>query len=344
MPLMKLVNAQGQPGYGVIDTPVRVVNYQDFELKTPMDRKVSRFRKEMRFNQFQFIGLMSEAFIVGVAIVDLKWVSNCFVYVYDRVTKQRQEHNFIHPVALGTKMTLQPDNGEALFVHAGSRASICAGKDPSTGQPYREVRVNIKAGLKLDVKIQGNSLFTPLRVCSRAGYDGWVYTQKAAGLFAEGRLETKDKQWAITPDKVLASYDWSAGFMRRETCWNWACFAGRLEDGRTLGLNLAAGVNETGVTENAFWLDGKMIKLGAAMFEFDRDQPGRPWRVTTSDGRLDLSFVPEGMRTEKMNAVFIASNFKQMFGVFNGTYKDDSGELLAIECVPGFMEDHYAKW
>jgi hypothetical protein len=341
---MKLVNAHGQPAYGVINTPVSLINYHDFELKTPMDKKVSRLRKEMRFNQFQFVGLMSDAFVFGLAIVDLKWVSNCFVYVYDRTTKQREEYKFIHPLGLGTNMTLQPDKGEALFVHGSRKASIIADEDPLTGKGCRRVKVNFKSELNLDVKLTEQPQFTPLRLCSRAGYDGWVYTQKAAGLFAEGGLEIKGKKWIIAPETVLASYDWSAGFMRRETCWNWACFAGYLTDGRTVGLNLAAGVNETGVTENAFWLDGKLIKLDSALFEFDRDQPSLPWRVKTSDGRLDLTFVPEGLRKEKINAFFIASNFKQVFGEFKGTFIDDSGEQMQIECVSGFMEDHYAKW
>ncbi len=132
--------------------------------------------------------------------------------------------------------------------------------------------------------------------------------------------------------------------MRRETSWNWACLSGFLDDGRRVGLNLAAGVNETGVTENAFWLDGEMIKLDMANFEFERYQPEKPWRVTSSDGRLDLTFHPEGKRAEKINALFMASNFKQMFGLFNGIFIDNKGLKIHLKNIPGFMEDHYAKW
>lgn len=87
-----------------------------------------------------------------------------------------------------------------------------------------------------------------------------------------------------------------------------------------------------------------MIKLEMANFVFDRYQPEKPWRVTTTDGRLDLSFEPAGKREEKLDVWLLASNFKQMFGHFSGTFTDDSGRISTIERVPGFMEDHYAKW
>jgi hypothetical protein len=107
---------------------------------------------------------------------------------------------------------------------------------------------------------------------------------------------------------------------------------------------LAAGVNETGVTENCLWVDGVLTKLNMAIFEFDRYKPDNLWKVRTTDGLLELTFQPRGRREEKINAVVIASNFKQVFGHFSGWMIDSTGEKIAIDKVPGFMEDHYAKW
>lgn len=132
--------------------------------------------------------------------------------------------------------------------------------------------------------------------------------------------------------------------MRRETAWNWACLAGVADNGVSVGLNLAAGVNETGMTENALWLDGRRTLLGPARFEFDRYQPGADWRVTTDDGRVDLRFVPAGARREKLNAGVIASNFRQFVGTFQGTVEDENGKKIPVNGLRGLMEDHFARW
>ena len=49
-----------------------------------------------------------------------------------------------------------------------------------------------------------------------------------------------------------------------------------------LGFNLQQGY--FGEHENALWLDGRLIPLGAAQFDFDPRQPLAPWRIRTSDG------------------------------------------------------------
>ena len=63
-----------------------------------------------------------------------------------------------------------------------------------------------------------------------------------------------------SPD-YQALIDWTAGYMRRHTYWNWTATACRLPDGRILGLNLSCGVNETSFTESYFLLDGQMTKV-----------------------------------------------------------------------------------
>ena len=108
-------------------------------------------------------------------------------------------------------------------------------------------------------------------------------------------------------------------------------------------MNLAAGVNETGFTENALWLDGKLIKIDMVNFQFDRYRPDSAWRMQSADGIVDLQFTPLGQRKEKINALLIASNFTQHFGVFAGRISL-ADELIIIENCWGFAEDHYARW
>lgn len=59
---------------------------------------------------------------------------------------------------------------------------------------------------------------------------------------------------------------------------------------------------------------------------------------------MDLTFEPEGLHEEKLNAFVVASKLKQVFGTFKGTLGTADGTVIEIENQYGFVEDQYAKW
>ena len=131
--------------------------------------------------------------------------------------------------------------------------------------------------------------------------------------------------------------------MRHETSWNWACISSRLSDGRSLGLNIAAGVNETGYNENTLWLDNRQIALPPVHFRFDRYHEKHGWALTSADDSVRLHFDPVTAYRDKINALIMASNFSQYLGRYSGEI-DIEGETLHLERLWGVAEDHYARW
>lgn len=335
----KLINKNGQPSFGLFPDGVNNINHMDYDLRNTMDKKLGSLSKHFKFNQFQFVGITSPELIIGIAIVDLKFASNCFIYVYQPETKRFEEFSFIQPLAIKTQIGLQPNNSIASFQKGQNKISITATETPR----LRTVSVSLKSGLKIAAVIDESSQFSPLAVCARAGYTGWVYTQKATALLCSGTIEWANKKYDIQALGALASVDWSAGYMRRETSWNWGSLSCKLPDGRRLGFNLAAGVNETGFTENGIWLEGALHKVDMVDFKFNRFNQKSAWVLCSNDGNINLRFEPAGQRKEKLNLILIASNFTQYFGKFYGdiTVK---GEIIKLEGVWGFVEDHYAKW
>lgn len=327
-----------QPKFGVYAQPIDEINWQDFYYCNHFDKPHSKLKKRLDFNQFQFISLVNQEFIMGLAIVDIKISSLAFWYLYELKTQQYTEQSSIQLIPNKTEIQPYPECGKARFSSRAINIEIDA------SNPHkRQVRLRSNKGLSLDACIHTPNEYQPLRVCTRAGYKGWVFTQKSPALNSTGSLSVAHKHYDLEALHSLASVDWSAGFMRRHTFWNWASLAAYLPDNRRLGLNLAAGVNETGYSENALWLDGKLIKLDMAQFEFDRFNPNANWQVRSSDGCLDLTFSPLGQRTEKRNFIFSASNFRQFFGTFAGVIHLPN-EQIKIENLFGFCEDHYAKW
>jgi hypothetical protein len=116
----------------------------------------------------------------------------------------------------------------------------------------RERRLVVDAGtIAIDAVFdEERPTMEPMRLCTRAGATGWVYARKTAGLGMRGTLRWDDRRYDLAEIGIHGHHDWSAGFMRRETFWNWGCLAGRTADGRSAGLNVSCGVNETSVTEN----------------------------------------------------------------------------------------------
>ncbi|MBR9869766.1 MAG: DUF2804 domain-containing protein [Gammaproteobacteria bacterium] len=331
----KLIDPKGRIAPGLMSEPVDVINYMDYDLRTVMDKPRSRLARQWRFNQFQFVSAMSPGWVFGMAIVDLKLVGSGFFYLFDFESGQMFEQSFLQPLARNTKIEPYPERGEARFRKGDVSLSI----KPSVGG--RNVRVSAPGNIEVDLELTDDN--DPHRLVCPAGYTGWVFTRKSAGLPVEGEVRWGQQIWR-TEEKSRGSVDWSCGFMRRETAWNWACLAGQTDDGVAIGLNLAAGVNETGMTENALWLDGQRFVLGAARFEFNRYQQDAKWRVTTEDGKVELSFSPSGVRKEKLNAGILASNFRQFVGTFEGTVEGKSGKKIPVAGLRGLMEDHFARW
>ena len=336
----RLVRPDGTVRLGVFAEPVDEVNGQDFVLRDPFGKPRGRLARHFGFHQFQFLGGLSEELVFGCAIVDTRWVSTAFVYCWDPRTRRRVEHAVKRPLRVGLRGVVTPEVGTTSFEAGGTRVAMHADAAP------RARRLEVTGGpIAIDATFSEETPpMEPMRICTRAGASGWVYARKTAGLGMRGTLRTAEKTYDLGAIDVYGHHDWSAGFMRPETFWNWGCLAGRTADGRIAGLNVSCGVNETSVTENCFWIDGRLHKVDTVAFDYDQRDLMQPWYLRSADGRVELLFVPEGMHVERVNALVLATNFHQLFGRFTGTLTTATGERIAIERMLGFCEDHYAKW
>lgn len=338
----ELINHHGQAEFGVFSDGVERINYLDFDLRNAMGKPKSFFAKKLKFNQFQFISFTSEQLMIGLAIVDLKIASNCFIYLYDPKSHHFEEFSFINLFGIKTQIDPSPKNGNAYFEKGGNRIEI----NVIASTQKRVVRVNLKSGLQIHAEINESAVYQPLSVCTRAGFTGFHFTQKSAALLCSGSVEWQGKRILLEEISALASVDWSAGYMRRETSWNWGSLACILADGRRLGFNLAAGVVETSFTENALWLDGALHKIDMVDFQFQRysnDTSDNKWQLRSNDGVINLTFEPAGVRQDKTNLLVVATNFTQHFGRFYGEIRL-AKEVITLNGEWGFTEDHYAKW
>ena len=337
----RLIDAAGDARPGIFNIPIDEVNYRDFELLSPFGRRVGPLRRHFGFNQFQFLGALSEPLVFGCAMADIKYVGTAFVYCYEPASRRFAEYSFRQPLARGMRFDQLPERGTSVFDVGGNRIEMTA----STRPRQRRLVVQLRSGVAIEaIFSEEDPPLQPLFICTPAGATGWVYARKTAGHAVSGTLHWEGRAFDLAAIGARGHHDWSAGYMRRQTFWNWGCLAGRTADGRIVGMNVSCGVNETSFTENCFWVDGQLHKLDSVAFEYDRRDLMRPWRLTSFDGRLQLGFRPEGRHSENINAWIVASNFNQLVGRYDGWLQTAAGERIAVARMVGYAERHYAKW
>ncbi|MEZ8454246.1 DUF2804 domain-containing protein [Vibrio cyclitrophicus] len=327
-----LIDSNGQPIIGHFDGIPKQLNIENFDYRSSMDSKAAPWQKHFHYKQFQFVSIVTDTHIIGVAIADIRYLGSAFCYLYDIESNKLEECSWLRPLGVDKHVTPSPFEGKTSIAGQSIAFDI-------KGKQWR-VRLNtklIKADVTLDPKIDS----LPMAMCSPTGYSGWTYTQKHNAVRIIGDIQIKGTSLNLT--QALAGYDFSAGYMRRETSWRWASINTQ-SNGTDIGLNLAAGVNETGGCENVLWVNGTRHLLNPVQFTFSRQDTNFPWQITSQDGRINLIFTPLNNRSEKLNLWLLKSNFRQFIGHFSGSIQDNDGITHQLDGVLGLTEDHFARW
>jgi len=345
-----LINSHGKPHFGHFAQPVNEVNVKDADYRTPMNTKAGKWKRHFNFKQFQYFGGISRDIIFGCALADLRYIGAAFVYVYRISDGKMLTWQFKKPMALGLNLSNRPDNGVSTF-KSGRKKIQMRYQLNSQGERRKILEIDFGSELQIEAEIFEAKDYQAMALCTPTAVNGWVYAQKTAGLPVTGKLDCSLGKFKLNEIACFGHHDFSAGYMRRETFWNWACFSGQShhqpKNGSSqpaLGLNVSWGVNETGYSENCFWVGNALHKLPQVQFKFDRDDEHSNWRVSCENDQVNLSFKPEGMHKERLNAGFMATNFKQIFGRFNGYLISEDGQRFEVENLYGFVEDQYSKW
>lgn len=326
-----LFDSSGQAPTALFDQAVSSLNFSDFVFTNTMDQPVGALRRYFAFKQFQFVGISGPDWWLGVAIADVRFVGSGFAY-FVRDGAPPIELTLLRPLAIGMQMASSASTGQARIGDGECYWQFSCADD------HWRIRL-CSARLNADLQLHFGPQ-PPLALCSPTGYQGCTYTEKNNALAVSGQLAVAQQQIDVT--QARGGYDFSAGFMRRQTAWRWASINSLL-DGQPFGLNLAAGVNETGVCENALWYQGVRQHLSPAQFKLPRAQ-AEPWQINTLCGELQLTFRHNFCRQQRLQAGLLASNFRQYTGFFTGTIQLADGRLLTLQQCPGWVEDHYAKW
>ncbi len=171
----------------------------------------------------------------------------------------------------------------------------------------------------------------------------FFFEHKIPGMTAEGTITVAGKTWTFAPGSH-AIMDWGRGQWPAELVWRWAGASGTVA-GKTLAFNLGEGFgDDSHGTENIVIYGDVVTKLPRVTWTFDREAVLSPWRFRSSDGRLDLTLMPDAPEVGGLDLGDKYSLLKKAYGRFSGTIELGSGETLTIENLSGFAEENEIAW
>lgn len=303
----------------------------DWALLAPPWQRSGTWR-HFHHKRWQYVALSTEELFCGVAIVDIGWTNTAFAYVFHRPSGQ-------------LLADLSQDGLPGLTASLAN--SLEAGQQSHFRAPGVAIRFQALGADRYEFTLRWKQLRITASLSQPAGPSltafgpinegGSVHsTEKTTALQVTGQVQLAGQTFSL--DQGLASLDYSNGLLARETQWRWAS-----AHSAEIGFNLQAGY--FGTQENVLWLEGGMVALGAARFDFDPQRPLHPWRITTDDGLLDLTFQPHGAREANKNLLIAASRYIQPIGTFQGYVKTAANApAREVKNLVGVTEVHFSRW
>ncbi len=302
-----------------------------------------RFLQRFRIKRWDYYGVTTPTHFFSATLGDIGYLGSVFVYLIDLATGDYHEETLTIPLARGITLPRNSTEGTSAFDNGRVRLRFSA--EPEA----RRLEVTWSNFGGCDLSAEVTMLLLPehesMTIVIPIVGNRFYYNRKVNCMPAEGWVKRGDERIEIQSANSLGNLDWGRGVWEYRSFWVWASASGFLADGRTVGLNMGFGFGDTSAaTENALILNGRIHKLAQVDFKYDSANFKRPWRMTAPDGRLDLEFVPFVERVAKTDLFVLSSEVHQMFGRYHGTVRADDGEVVRLEGLVGFAEEHHARW
>ncbi len=298
----------------------------------------------LRKKRWNYWCITSPTHLFSVTLSDVDYAGLPFIYFLDFATGEFIEKTIITPlgkdVQLGDKV---PD--DASYSGKGCQISM---RQTADGVQMR-VEVDDFGGkpLQAEFQIVEPEKHESLNVVVPWSERLFQFTAKNNTLPAQGRVVLDGNAIMFDAKYSFATLDFGRGVWPYKGFWNWASFSTRLPDRRPLGVNFGAGwTDNTGSTENALCVDGRLIKLSEdVVFTYSTQDFKAPWRLQTAEtGRVDLIFTPFFERIAKTDMLILCSEVHQMIGHFDGTILGEDDEIIQVSQAVGWAEDHHSRW
>lgn len=302
---------------------------------------VSKLRSLATRKHWTYGFIATQEVACGFAVVDLGYASNAFVFITDLQGALLSDESFLGIPGVSASVEDPSAEGSgARFSGSGANFSI---RRPIGSSRWRVELATPK--VRFEGELESADAPPALAAILPLVNGGEVdCTMKATLLPATGRLTVSGRDFTL--DGGYGGLDYTQGIMARHTAWRWAFALGRAHDGTPVSLNLTDGLSSAprDANENALWVGASLQLVGAPRFEWNPQDPMKPWRLATSDGAVELAFTPHGKHFELKRLGLVSSDFLQVAGTFEGRLTAPDGRVLDVRGLPGVTEDQRVTW
>ncbi|MDR2541977.1 MAG: DUF2804 domain-containing protein [Treponema sp.] len=156
-------------------------------------------------------------------------------------------------------------------------------------------------------------------------------------FFVEGVIQFGSTEIVFTRGHAWGILDWNRNVRPKADILYWAAACGQSE-GRLLGFCVGySWANFSQGSENGFFIDGVLHKLNQVTFHIPSNWLS-PWRFTSNDNRLEMTFYPHQERNDRHRFFLHSSTRRQVFGFFSGKAQLDDGSVIEFHNLTGFAE------
>jgi hypothetical protein len=300
--------------------------------------------QRLRIKRWDYYAVFTPRGFFSATIADLGYAGNLFVYVMDFQTGELHEEGLVIPFGNGIQLPRNSTEGDSHFMNGKVRL------DFHSTPTQRKISVawpdfHAGRGIQAEISLGCPPGYESMTIVIPIGKKRFYYNRKINCLPAEGTIKYGDTTEILDPTNCIGSLDWGRGVWEYQSYWNWASSSGFLPDGRTIGLNLGCGFGDLSrAGENALILGNRIHKLENVKFDYPSGDYMKPWKFTDQEDRLELTFTPFKERIATTRLGIIDSEVHQMFGRYNGKVVADDGEVIQINDLIGFAEEHHARW
>ncbi len=290
----------------------------------PLDASRGPCRSWRRLRLKEWVGftIMHPGLAASMIIQDAHYLASSEIYAHSRPGGQLFQHA-ANAAGGSPQLPARLYGGRCRFSGKGYRIEY------DFGQPGAShvIRVDIAATRRApafagELVLDDSRASAPLSV-SAALHGGQMYTNKV--IFpAQGQLRIGDETVVFQPDRDLVILDEHRSFLPYRSFWVWGTFAQQTPQG-IVGANFAHRRQQPGTQEEScLWTPGgggKAEPLAEITFTPASDGPSAPVHVTSADGRLDVTFEPEGRKSVKHQFGVFAIDYFQMYGTYRGVVR-----------------------
>lgn len=299
----------------------------------------------LRKKKWNYWCVTSPDVLFSATISHIDYAAVMFVYILDLKTLNFYEKTALVP--LGKKIEMPEGVHESLsYISKEMTIQFIESTDKTEIYVHCPNFNGDGKSLEADLVLERPADYESLNVVVPWSEKHYQFTSKQPTIPATGNIVWEDKTYKIEPNSAFGCLDFGRGIWKYRSTWNWASASGVVDD-TWIGLNFGGQWTDgTGQNENGLIIDNRLHKIHEdIVWDYDKEDFMKPWILQTKESeRVSLTFTPIYERVATTNALIVQSSVHQMIGHFTGVIVTDDGNVINVEKLLGWAEDHMAKW